>query len=257
MEEAVGKFWHTKISRFSDHKHPDARVYLADIVDKLSLQFRTLGGEPGIQIVPTQKTHWQARPSMLSRFANLGDKTELAWQSESEIRLPSEISEFSKKELNQKLYLWLLVLLSVTGRNQLRTSSCWFQSNQGNTKKAFAAYPGARKLFLRLAEEHLSYRIEKAYIRKEFFEEEALIRRALKTPGEVIGKITEPNLLPPVPLWLHPQQTSDWVSNSRGPTAMSNDHKKNKGVKKLKEKHRKKGEFVEECDGKNGLLGFD
>jgi len=250
MEEYVGKIWHRAISKFSDHRFPEATVYLADISDRLALQFHALGGHASIQIMPTQRTLWAAKPSLMSRFANVGDKTELAWKDAESIRLPSEIAVFPSKSLNQKLYLWLLVLLSFSG-----TQKDWIKDNQINVLRALKALPGIRAVYQELLNIHLQYRAQKAYVRSDYKEDEKLICQALENPGSVDHSIKEPLLLPPVPLWLHPITASKSIirqSKSEQP-----DPKKNKpGVKKLKEKHRRKGEIVDDPDGRNGLLAF-
>lgn len=250
MEEYVGKVWHNAISKFSDHRFPDAKVELADIAERLAIQFHALGGHASTQIMPTQRTLWAAKPSMLSRFANVGDKTELAWADDESIRLPSELAVFSSKELNKKLYLWLVVLLSCSGEQDN-----WFQNNQKNTRLALKRYPGIGRYYYSLAKEHLKYREEQAYIRKNFVDDELLLRQAIAQPGKVSGSIAEPLMLPPVPLWLHPIQAekNNQVLTSTEPKLMK---KKKDGVKKLKEKHRRKGEVVDDPDGRSGLMGF-
>lgn len=250
MEEYVGKIWHKAISKFSDHRFLEATVYLADISDRLALQFHALGGHPSIQIMPTQRTLWAAKPSLLSRFANVGDKTELAWKDAESIRLPSEIAVFPSEALNRKLYLWLLVLLSFSG-----TQKDWIKDNQINVLRALKALPGIRPIYQQLLQNHLQYRTQKAYVRKDYKEDELRICQALENPGSVNYTIKEPLLLPPVPLWLHPAVASEKIVRPEK-SAQPEQEKKKPGVKKLKEKHRRKGEVVDDPDGRNGLLAF-
>lgn len=255
MEEYVGKVWHNAISKFSDHRFPEAKVNLSEVSDRLSLQFHALGGHPSIQIRPTQRTLWAAKPSLLSRFANVGDKTELAWRDKESIRLPSEIAVFPSQEMNRKLYLWLLVLLSCTDLSILEDEYDWFSFNQKITRLAFDKYPGIKSLYQELIRIHLQYREQQAYVRKNFFTEELLLRNALAQPGEIIGKIAEPTMLPPVPVWLHPVIIQSTKARLK---AKQPEHKKTdkKGVKKLKEKHRRQGEVVDDPDGRSGLMAF-
>ncbi len=250
MEEYVGKIWHRAISKFSDHHFVEQKVLLSDIRERLALQFHALGGPASIQILPTQRTLWSAKPSLLSRFANVGDKTELAWRDEQSIRLPSEISLFDSHILNQKLYLWLVVLLSIS-----KEQNDWILDNQENVKQVFKLYPGVKPLYQQLVEAHLQYRQTKAYVRTDYFDDEKLIQRALLEPGSVNTTIKKPLLLPPVPLWLHPVQTQ-LVSARKIKSIKNTEPEQKKGVKQLKEKHRRKGEIVDEPDGKNGLMAF-
>ena len=250
MEEYIGKIWHNKISKYSDHRFLDEKVCLSDISDRLAVQFHALSGNASLQILPTHRTLWSAKPSFLARFANVGDRHELAWKDEVSIRLPSEIAVFPSKALNQKLYLWLLVLLSLSGKQK-----DWFQDNQTATIKALETYPGIRPLYQQLSELHVQYRQQKAYVREEFEEDEQLIQRALQNPGQVAGDIKEPLLLPPVPLWLHPFPISDTKIRKAKKVKKEQDKKRN-GVKKLKEKHRRKGEIVDDPDGRSGLMSF-
>ncbi len=250
MEEYVGKIWHRAISKFSDHRFPEATIYLSDISDRLALQFHALGGHASVQIMPTQRTLWSAKPSFLARFANVGDKTELAWKDSESIRLPSEIAVYPTKALNQKLYLWLLVLLSYSDVQQ-----DWIVDNQKNVQRALVELPGIFTIYRELVEIHLQYRRDKAYVRSDFEMDEKLICDALRNPGSVDQSIPHPLLLPPVPLWLHPMVVTE--SNLRPTKAGSPEQKKSKpGVKKLKEKHRRKGEIVDDPDGRSGLMAF-
>ncbi len=251
MEEYVGKIWHNVISKYSDHHFPEATILLQDLSTKLAIQFHVLGGHPSIQIMPTQRTLWSAKPSLLSRFANAGDKTELAWKDKESIRLPSEIAVFPSKELNRKLYLWLVVILSVTKESNKN----WLFDSQQCVLKALKKYPGIDKIYRELVENHLQYRIEKAYVRKCFFEDELLIRKALNNPGSINSPISDPLMLPPVPLWLHPTLVPSKLK-MKAKKSQKQDEVKQKGVKKLKEKHRRKGEVVDDPDGRSGLMAF-
>ncbi len=257
MEEYVGKLWHRTISKYSDHRFPEAAVFLNDISDRLALQFHALGGHPSIQILPTQRTLWAAKPSLLSRFANVGDKTELAWADSDSIRLPSEIANFQNRKQNQNLYLWLLVFLSIFNRYFAKDSNKfdWLCLNQKITLEVLKLYPGIRKIYQELADEHLQYRYQKAYVRHDQTHSEQFICQAISNPGTVSEAIADPQRLPPVPLWLHPIEVISNRSRQTKATPKQSKQKKS-GVKKLTEKHRRKGEIVDDPDGRSGLMAF-
>ena len=238
------------ITRLSDNHFPEHTVSLSSMLDRLSIQFHALGGSSGIQILPTQRTLWNARPSFLTRVANLGEKAELAWRDEQSIRLPAEIALFPSTKLNQKMYLWLLLLLSRSGGQKN-----WLVDNQALVKDVLTTYPGIASIYKELVSHHLTYRIKNSEIRKALKPDEALVQRALLEPGTVDGYIESPLQLPPVPLWLHPE-APDLSPIHRKATEATSDGLSKSSKKKLKEKHRKKAETVEEQDGRNGLIAF-
>ncbi len=50
-EEMVGKRWHMLVHGQSSYPHhTDAAVHLADIKEMISIFFRALGGDPGIDV---------------------------------------------------------------------------------------------------------------------------------------------------------------------------------------------------------------
>jgi len=251
MEEYVGKIWHKTITKFSDHRFVNATVFLNDLSDRLALQFHALGGQPNTQIVPTQLTLWSAKPSLLSRFANVGDKTQLAWKDRDSIRLPSEIAVFPTEELNSKLYLWLVVILSIAKK----PTDNWLYDSQQNVLRATNKYPGIKKIYDELVDIHLKYRTDKAYVRKEYGEDELLIRQALRNPGSEAKNLSDPLMLPPVPLWLHPVLVPTQSKRSVKQVPDKKERTKT-DLKKLKEKHRRRGEVVEDQDGRSGLISF-
>jgi len=102
MEEFVGKFWHQLVTRGARRDYPDARVRLEEIDKTVGILFRAMGGDGGLRVEPTAVTEHDARRGWLQRLAGTGRTLELGWRDEQALRLPSEISVYTQRELNRK-----------------------------------------------------------------------------------------------------------------------------------------------------------
>ena len=257
MEEALGKYWHKTITRWVDPEYSDSAVELKNLRSRLAIQFRALGGDPALEILPAQRFRWSDKPSFLSRFANLGEHVQPAYLETNSIRLPSRIALFDHSELNEKLYLWLLLMLT-----HYQDKGHWLADNLLTSQKLLQKFPGIKSSYQQLAQAHLQYRQTQCKVIPMLAEQEVAIQRALwqvldrhsHTALDLELRISEPLQLPAVPLWLYPMLASQHSGNRKSASSSLNSNSKR--PKKLAEKHRRKGEVIDDPDGRSGLLAF-
>ncbi|MCG7901152.1 MAG: VWA domain-containing protein [Candidatus Thiodiazotropha weberae] len=200
MEERVGELWHRLITRAAQSRYPEAAVTLQQVNTRVTILFRALGGDVGLQVEAAHATEHAARRSLLHRIAGDNKKAELAWRDEQYLRLPAVIDCFSTTQLNRDLYRWLVVL--AVGK-QLEDEP-WFSRNQRLTCEVLEHYPSIRPLYQRLVSAHLAQRLQPPSHQPLELAQESAIRQALLEPGS-IEHLPQAHRPPhPVPLWLHP-----------------------------------------------------
>ncbi|MEA3275422.1 MAG: VWA domain-containing protein [Pseudomonadota bacterium] len=200
MEEHVGEVWHRLITRVADGRHPRAAVRLEDVAQTVSILFRALGGDGGLEVEVADATAHGARRGFLQRLAGIGEKVELAWRDERSLRLPPIIDCFPHPMLNRDLYLWLAALAA----NQEGEPADWFRDNQRLTRTALAHFPGLTRRYERLVAAHLKLRPDPERLPAAEAARERAIRQALLHPGSQDSLPGAKRSPQPVPLWLHP-----------------------------------------------------
>ncbi len=264
MEEALGKYWHQAITRWFDPEYAEAAVYLKDLAPRLRIQFKALGGDASMEILPAQRFRWSDKPSFLSRFANLGEHVEPAYRESNSIRLPSRIALFEDQDLNQKLYLWLLLLLT-----HHQDSGHWLLDNLSASLKILQTFPGIKPVYRQVVEAHLQLRQSNQRVVSGLEAAESLLQRALWQSlsmasdrsvkpldiGQTSQLFSDTKSLAPVPLWLYPMLASEQQKTLIKPLEKQQNHA-DKAIKKLAEKHRRKGERIDDPDGRSGLMAF-
>ncbi|MDQ7048946.1 MAG: VWA domain-containing protein [Enterobacterales bacterium] len=213
---------------------------------------------PALEILPAQRFRWSDKPSFLSRFANLGEHVQPAYFEPNSIRLPGRIALFEDSSLNEKLYLWLLLMLT-----HYQDSGDWFIDNLATTKILLREFPGIKASYQQLAQAHLKYRQTKCKVPPSLASQEALIQRGLWQVVDLHSNIDRPSIpsiqqplqLPAVALWLYPMLGSQHKSSNRKSASAALNPESNQ-PKKLAEKHRRKGQVIDDPDGRSGLLAF-
>lgn len=249
MEEMVGVRWHRLITRLASHEHRDAAVRLEAEQNRLAMIFRALGGDPGLQVKPATARAVSARRRWLQRVAGTGQRYQMAWREEDCVRLPERIALFSETALNRDLYLWLTALAS---RGQPRRED-WFVGNQRLVARTLSELPGLEPVYRRLSVAVLRMRPEPQSLRGDEGRRERAIQDALRVPGcrEVLPEARgEPR---PVPLWLYPSLGLDGAA----PVAREEPEGEAGAAGSTRSaKLRRRGEYVDDIDGRNGLIVF-
>ncbi len=257
MEEWVGKLWHNAITRVSSLEYADAEVLLDEVRRPAGLMFRALGGEGGLRLEAATESAHHARRGLFSRLAGQNDTVELAWRDEETLRLPMRVACFPERALNRDLYLWLAALAAIVeGAPSNRTQ--WLAKNASATASLIGAFPGLAVRYRGLLAAHLAQRPEPGKLPEEERINETHLRAALTDPGAFVSCTDD--LLParcrplPVPLWLHPEPPT--VGHDTTVQAADEDGRGGSKVRDVEAQKRRRGERVDEPDGKSGLLAF-
>ncbi|MEZ5585432.1 MAG: VWA domain-containing protein [Sedimenticolaceae bacterium] len=201
MEEQVGEFWHRLVTRLADKSYPQAAVTLPEVERTVSILFRALGGDGGLQVTSAEQLHDRSRRSWVQRLAGSQQKVALAWRDDSYLRLPAQLDCLPRRSLNRDLYLWLAALAV----SSCATDEDWFSANQHRTLETLARFPGLAPRYGRLVEAHIATRPAPESLRHAEALAESAVRAALRDPGSVQHLPGAKRPPSPVPLWLHPQ----------------------------------------------------
>jgi len=249
MEELVGVRWHRLITRLANDEHPEAAVTLESVQTRLGVVFRALGGDPGLRVAPATARTVRARRHWLHRVAGTGKRHQLAWRDAESVRVPERIALFPDPALNRDLYLWLVALAS---RGQPAGDAEWFAANQRLVGETLTALPGLAPVYRRLVEALLALRPDPEQLPAAEGRRERAIRDALRVPGCRDQLPVAPGEPKPVPLWLYP------CPELAAPESKVHEDMQDKapGTPAHKAKLRRRGEYVEDIDGRNGLIVF-
>lgn len=250
MEEFVGQLWHKYITKAASLEYPDAKVELNDIRHQLALQFRAFGGDLGLELKDALNKNWKGKRRFLSKLASSEQKIELASISDNNFYLPPHIAFFEEEKLNHDTYLWLSALLA---NYQYTGSENWLADNINATLKTLKQLPGLKKVYLQLTQRHVVQRQQLKKLQES--EQENQIRSFLLDPKQPLPQSFDPENTFPVPLWLDPFPVNHMPQKSSlKDTQDTSDQASEIQAKKLK--LRKKGEYVNEIDEKDGLMAF-
>lgn len=200
MEELVGEFWHRFVTRQASTEFEDARVDLVELSAQLAPFYRALGGSPGKVIEGAMGRELKFRRRLIQRMAGTHKRSELAWQDERSLRLPTSHALFEDKALNEDLYFWLTALAA-----QLPKVTHWFTDNQQATLEILKSKPGLRERYFRLVDAVLPLRPPLEKLQGERLDRELAIHQALKDPGSVETLPKAPGDPFPISLWLYPE----------------------------------------------------
>jgi len=251
MEEHIGQLWHKLITRAADKQYPAATVFLHDIHKGISIYFRALGGDHGLQIEVADRTANFAPRNLLQRIAGSQTKICLAWRDESALKLPASINWFDTTELNTDLYYWLASLAAIQDKvKKLLANQNWFYRNQLMTLATLKQFPGIKARYQRLVEAHLQQRPDINKLKRADAQVERCIQQALQSPGG-IKNLPAKHTPQPIPLWLHPDPP---VSASRSTHDDNALQPPDVQSRELDDIGQRQAESIDEPESDRGLL---
>ncbi|GGC98168.1 nitric oxide reductase activation protein NorD [Halopseudomonas salina] len=250
MEEYVGMRWHNLINRLARTSYPEALVRLEDEGPRLAMVFRALGGDPGLVIKAATERALKPPRHWLEKIAGTGRQYAMAWRDEDSVRLPPVIQAYPERDLNRDLYLWLTALASQAsqpGEND------WLAWNQRQVLETLERFPGLTGLYQRLAWRLVTVRAPLDTLTGAQRRREHCLRNAILEPGSQQSLPYADGDSLPVPLWLYPSLHTNPAAVSRED---SDSDTSNGGLKPKEGKGRKRAEFIDDVDGKDGLIVF-
>ncbi|MFM2324639.1 MAG: nitric oxide reductase activation protein NorD [Pseudomonadota bacterium] len=209
MEEKVGSWWDSLIKKAAYRGYPQASVRL-DSMEKLApVFFRAMGGNPALGLRSTVGTAHQGKRSLLERIAGTNDRVELAWADDKSLFLPEQIDLFPQKDLNRKLYFWLLALSAEHEPEHSDARTGWLRTNQQATQRCLTAMPGLAQVYQELVAAYIPLRGNLAMMHAAQAGTEKAIRAALEQPDRPISTVVDSlEGIMPVHLWSHPAPPS-------------------------------------------------
>lgn len=203
MEEWVGEIWHNMITRRANTEHQEAQIKLSEVSAQLAPYFRALGGEhhKSLEAAPSLKVNF--RRSLVQRIAGTHQRTELSWQDDRSVRMPSSIATFPQPELNITCYFWLAALSA-----ELPKITHWFVDNQQATLTLINKRPGLKRMYRNLVDTYIATRPTLDSFTDKQLEQEQAIRQALLEPGSVDQLPYADKDPHPVILWIYPAPLS-------------------------------------------------
>lgn len=183
-EETIGKLWHAFASRLdAPEVHHGAAVDLSEVIGRLAVFFRGLGGGQSVDLRPVSAEVSRHRLSFLRR---LGAETEILPRASFDgetLRLPERLAVFPSREANSALYLWLTAAAAhaaehVPEADPLLADLRAVAAAQRMVAVTLTEAPGLRELYQTLCAIALHHRATAKLPRTEAAVE-ALIRKAL------------------------------------------------------------------------------
>ncbi len=249
MEEAVGKYWHTFITRVAERHYPAAEVRLDAIKSKLAVWFRVLGGDPSVRINAAIPRKLGQPTTVLQKIACINRSLPLASLGEDCLYLPGRFAGFSEPSFNEAVYYWLVAMAS-TGTNM--SGANWLASNVSMTRKVLTHYPGFERRYFQLIKAYFLECMKYQPSNRRVAEHEAIIRRVLAYPFLEHDKVENCPPVHWVPLWLYPdvpmRSGAVTVGDEGDTTACEGEQKK------LEQQDGRQGEYREMPKRDDGLL---
>jgi len=149
-EEMVGKRWHLLVRDQSSYPHhPEAAIRLEDIKGVISIFFRAIGGDPGIDVASVSEISQDHRLSWRMRLGMDNERLSIAKRDNDSLLLPGCIDYFPEKHLNRSLYIWLSAFLAhasdapaVKPENPLHGDLIFMAEAWKTTEFVLEKYPG-------------------------------------------------------------------------------------------------------------------
>lgn len=258
MEEWVGQIWHGFITRSANREYPEASVSLEDMRKTLSILFRALGGDAGLQIRRSSELTHGARRTLLQKVAGSGEKASGSWRDSESLSLPETIAVFPEESLNRDLYLWLAALAS-TGQpsaGDFKLSN-YFSDQQAHVRETLQRYPLLAKRYERLVQAYIPLRPNPNELKGNEKDLEVAIQQGLTSPETGVEFPGPGKHAPqPVALWLRPPpiKNSAPANNDTPPEPESNNSGPPSNPAESEKRHQ--AESTEMPDGRSGLLSF-
>ncbi|MBI1207127.1 MAG: VWA domain-containing protein [Azospirillum sp.] len=107
-EEWIGRQWHRWASRSASYpRHPESAVRLELIRHSLTVFFRGLGGDPGLQVAETPSGRSGHRLSLRQRLGFDDEDIAAARLDQAFLHLPESLDFLPSAALNRRHYFWL------------------------------------------------------------------------------------------------------------------------------------------------------
>ncbi|SNZ07210.1 nitric oxide reductase activation protein NorD [Cohaesibacter gelatinilyticus] len=232
-EETVGAYWHDMISKAGDADHfPEAEVTFEQMVGRISLLFRALGGDQSVELKAASAEKSKHRLSWLRRMGNVYEQIQRPAYDGTSLSLPLKVDAFPEKHLNEDLYKWLAVFAIYLpeyhepNSDPLKADLEAIKASWQLTQQMLEDFPALKNLYWQLCAVVLKQRPRQSLPRMEQAVEEAI--RALlgddeppsdvgremlgmiKDPGRTSGSFPAPKDYKPhrsVPLWIDIRQS--------------------------------------------------
>jgi nitric oxide reductase NorD protein len=167
-EETVGIAWHRLIGGAGSYRrYPDAAVRLESMRARLGVMFRALGGSGAVRIAESAPVASRHRLSLARKIGLGTEKMALPILDMETLRLPGVIDVYPSIEDNEALYEWLAVWFAhavpvqADGGDPLRADLLRLRAAAATTRATLNAWPGLRRIWLRLRQATLMVRPER------------------------------------------------------------------------------------------------
>ncbi|WP_068116796.1 nitric oxide reductase activation protein NorD [Tropicimonas marinistellae] len=163
-EESVGKLWHSFASRLdAPEVHHGAAVDLSEVVGRLAVFYRGLGGSHAVELRPVSDEISRHRLSFLRRLGTEVETTPKASFDGEVLRLPARLAVFPTRDANAALYLWLTAAAAhapdrVADGDPLRSDLRALMAARAMVEAALQDAPGLRDLYAALCDGTLHQR---------------------------------------------------------------------------------------------------
>ncbi len=211
-EETVGKLWHDMATGIGAAvSYPEAGVPLASVRPSLAVLFRALGGGAGVELTESPATVTRHRQSVRRKLGVERDREHLARFDGERLALPPVIAAFPGAGLNRAAYFWLTALAAVGDPAPLdlpddgpARDCAQIRANAAAADRAYAACPGLRDAYLRMAELCAAARLNIMRPTSESAMEQAVRDQLCGEHARLEGISTSRGHMPfaPVPIWL-------------------------------------------------------
>ncbi|MDA8232743.1 MAG: VWA domain-containing protein [Magnetospirillum sp.] len=222
LEERVGSLWHRMVGEAASYpRHPEAAVALDSVRGRLSVVFRGLGGDGGVEIAAASARSSGHRLSLRQRIGMEAERVLVARRDDATLSLPPVIDLFPAAELNRDLYVWLAAFFTVLDPAPERPAGLAADLDRlaraiRATATVLDCFPGLRPRYHALATATLAVRPYRRLVGTELRVEQAvaaLLGGPALAPAHPFACVADgflPTILPdaprykpflPVPLW--------------------------------------------------------
>ena len=250
MEEFVGQIWHKYINKAASREFPEAAVFFKDCRQSLAIQFRALGGELALELKLAHEDEWQGKRSWLSRLATNQEKQSLAYIDHNAVYLPQKLAIFPSKELNQKLYFWLVALLA---HYRYKPKFNWMADNLIAVRATLNRFPGISKIYQKLSTEYIQLRNN--FYNAEIPKDEKLLQKLILAPYQYTNSNIDLKKVYSVALWPNPFPKSPEASTNHTENQTDTTSRSQSSVAKSLDLN-KKAKKTNDINAKDGLLAF-
>ncbi|WP_020593482.1 nitric oxide reductase activation protein NorD [Kiloniella laminariae] len=248
VEEFVGRQWHKFIAGAESYaSFPEQVISLEQVRGALTVFFRALGGESGVEIASTGQEKSGHRLSFRQKLGMDIEKMQRATLDGRTLMLPETISFFPESRANRDLYFWLAAFFtaedpqgSLHEKDLLRHDLCFIRQSWQKSGVLLQGLKGLQSIYGDLAALLLQLRPQRQQLPSQELAVEAVIRHLLgerddlsplaerylsfvlsSTPDEGHDLVASSRYKPflPVPLWgelIDGAISSDTAGNESG-----------------------------------------